>query len=79
MIIHHCYVYEGSDDHTDFETNHKSDAIEVDKVFFGANGVEFLKNEDYSTFKSNIDGQTIVWSDVKYKEYPNFYELFLEV
>ena len=77
MIVH-TYINKGSDDAEDFEGNYKDQATEIDAVVIGSGTVTFLKKVSYADFKGYIDGETIKWSDVYYKDYENFYELFLE-
>jgi len=72
-----CIVYKGSADEPDF-LNYKDSAVEVSKVFRGE-GMIFIKNVDYASFKEYIDGNVYTWSMVNYIDWANHYELWLEV
>ena len=77
-MIYRCYVNKGTDDATDFETNYKSQTTEVDVLDVVGGYLIAIKDLDYATFKSKIDGQVTTWSDVYCKEHENFYELVVE-
>lgn len=70
-MIYKAYITKGTDDATDFENNHKSDAVEVSK--FVINGTDFIKNMSYADFKSEVSD----WTTVRYRIWDDFYELYL--
>ena len=78
MIVS-AYVNAGTNDATDFENNYKSQAVQIDSIVVGGGTIDFLKRVSYTDFKTYIDGEVVKWSDVKYKDWGNFYELFLVV
>ena len=53
-------------DIADFETNYKSQAMEVNAVVLAETTFEVAKS--YANFKVLIDGVLRTWSDVKYTE-----------
>ncbi len=62
-------------DKTDFETNFKSQAKQVDSLIIAE--TTFEVNKTYAQFKAIIDGVTIAWADVKYTETEGGYRLYL--
>ena len=62
-------------DKTDFETNFKAQAKQVDSLIIAE--TTFEVNKTYAQFKAIIDGVTITWADVKYTETEGGYRLYL--
>ena len=62
-------------DTTDFDTNYKSQSIEVASLVVFDNTYQIEKT--YAQFKALIDGVNILWSDVRYEVGPNHYHLYL--
>jgi hypothetical protein len=59
---------------TDFETNYKDDAVQVTDIQLAE--TTFIQEKTYSDFKDLIS-DPIEWSDVKFIEKQNHYELNL--
>ena len=76
-MLYRCYVKEGTDEYDDFENNYKSQCTEVDSLIVSGT-ITFLKNITWDELKSMVDGENVKWSDVKFKKYRYFYELWLE-
>ncbi len=62
-------------DKTDFESNFKSQAKNIDSLTIAE--TTFEVNKTYAQFKAIIDGVTITWADVKYTETEGGYRLYL--
>ena len=62
-------------DKTDFETNFKTQAKQVDSLIIAE--TTFEVNKTYAQFKAIVDGVTITWADVKYTETEGGYRLYL--
>lgn len=60
-------------DKTDFETN-KASALQAQDVIFAE--TTFLVQKSYTDFKALIVSP-LAWSDVKYIQYANYYELYV--
>jgi hypothetical protein len=84
--LYHAYVYHDTQDvlgvnvsqeaanTTDFETNYKAQAIEVDDITPGATTFDIVKS--YADFKTLISSP-ITWSDVRYAKEEHAYDLYL--
>lgn len=68
-------IAQNNADKTDFETNFKSQAKQVDSLIIAE--TTFEVNKTYAQFKAIIDGVTITWADVKYTETEGGYRLYL--
>ena len=62
-------------DRTDFETNHKSQAVEINDILINSTTFEQFKN--YQDLKAKIDGVTVNWTDVRYVTTSIGYTLYL--
>jgi hypothetical protein len=84
--LYHAYVYHNTTNviganssqeatnTTDFETNYKSQATEIEDVTPGATVFDIVKS--YTDFKALIVSP-ITWSDVKYADEGKAYDLYL--
>ena len=61
-------------DVTDFETNHKSTAVEVSRVELSE--TTFVIEDTYAAFEARLVSP-VTWADVKYTEDESNYELHL--
>jgi len=59
---------------TDFETNHKASATDISDIVIQE--LTFETNKTYDEFEALITGD-IDWTDVKYIEQPDHYELYI--
>jgi len=66
---------QSSSDKSDYETNHKSDIIEISQIKLLE--TTFILEESYSDFSAKIDGIDIKWSDVTVITSNDKYWLFL--
>jgi len=62
-------------DLSDFDTNHKTAATKVDEIIIAETTV--ITDLSYSQFEGKIDGVNILWSDVKFLQNADRYELNL--
>ena len=62
-------------DKSDFESNFKSQAKNIDSLIIAETTFEI--NKTYAEFKAIVDGVTITWADVKYTETEGGYRLYL--
>ena len=62
-------------DKTDFESNFKSQAKNIDTLIIAE--TTFEVNKTYAEFKSIVDGVTVTWADVKYTETEGGYRLYI--
>jgi hypothetical protein len=84
--MYHCYVYHETDgvmgivpanedaNNTDWETNYKSQALEVNDIIPAATTFELIKT--WTQFKALIVSP-YTWSDVKYAHESNAWDIYL--
>jgi len=85
--MYHCYVYHTTTDVVgidpvaeaantlDFETNYKSQTVEVNDIIPATTTFEIIKT--YTDFKALIDGVNILWTDVKHANEGKAYDIYL--
>jgi hypothetical protein len=85
-FLYHAYIYHNTSNvlgvnasqeatnTTDFETNYKSQAVEVSDIIPGTTTFDIVKS--YTDFKTLITSP-ITWGDVRYANEDKVYDLYL--